>query len=119
MIILTTTTTTITTTVTITTTTGEIEFRCQWKERAFEDDVILEQKKKKFATRLQAWSRRIAALSALKKIKVDKSRFMVLIHSNGECSCSGGVSISSSSSVITATINITVIVNISIIIMYL
>ena len=61
---------------------GEIEFRCQWKERAFEDDVALAQKKIRMATRLQAWARRIAAYKLMLKMDVGRAALLKMVTDN-------------------------------------
>ncbi len=58
---------------------GEIEIRARWSERVFEDDQVKLDDKRRKAVKLQAWARRIAALSLLKSHRRERAELMRMV----------------------------------------
>jgi len=58
---------------------GEITIRLRWAERKFEDDQAIDAMKVLKVTRLQAWVRRLQALFKLRKLRLDRTKSLILV----------------------------------------
>jgi C2 domain/IQ calmodulin-binding motif len=58
---------------------GEIEIRCRWAERSFEDDIALKQSQSRMATRIAGWARKIIAQELRKKLAKDRGRLSEMV----------------------------------------
>jgi hypothetical protein len=58
---------------------GEIEVKVRWTTRKFEQDLMIEELRERKAVRIQAWARRIASVTELRRRRKKRDNLLVLV----------------------------------------